>query len=288
MIKFFVCSLAANLAAKLQEFASTVTVEAEYGDTTVMGTVETLAHHGKNAGNPCPCSYENLFAGNGVEAVGLSHLDLDSLGGCAAVLGTKPDASAFWTLAEFVDLRGPHKLAVSGATPEDTTRLYAWWAWSKDNRFNVPRDGSIADATNYVATAIDALTRIVAGDMEMLAAGERFLKEEWQLNVDSFVEESGGVILRIARGREFVNALYSALDGQVAKAVIAFRTDGAGCTVSFADPILGVSAVELVRKIWGEQAGGHAGIAGNPRGARATMADIIRLRDLVVEAIAEK
>jgi len=36
------------------------TVEAEYGDITVKGTKITLAHHGVNDQNPCPCMGDNI------------------------------------------------------------------------------------------------------------------------------------------------------------------------------------------------------------------------------------
>ena len=285
-VTFLVSSSASNLNAALAEFASTVTVEAEYGNVTVKGTVATLAHHGMNAGNLCPCSYKNGFV-NEIEAVGLSHIDLDALGGCAAVLGNKPEVESFWKLAEFIDLNGPHKLSKAGASLGDTAMLYAWWAWSKKNRLQVPQDGSVADATQYVSEAVDVLTRILASDDTLLAAGEEFKKEEATLNANSFIEIKDGVILRTARGNEFVNALYASPSGEIAKAIVTRKGDG-GCTISFADPIPGVSAVKLAQEIWGEEAGGRDVIAGNPRGQRAEMADILRLRDAVIAAIATK
>lgn len=281
---FLVSNQASSLEEALQKFTSTATVEAEYGEKTVMGSVATLAHHGANAGQPCPCSYKNGFVQGIIEAVGLSHIDLDSLGGCAAVLGTKPEASDFWELAEFVDLNGPHKIGFAGATPENIARIHAWWAWSKQNRFTLPQSGEVADATEYVTSAIEVITKILQGDQNLLAEGEVFRKNEQQLNIDSFVEEKGGVILRVSRGNEFCNSLYTTPDGVLTKAVIVFKTATGGCTLSFADPSLQhFSAITHVQTVWGKDAGGHAGIAGNPRGTRATMTQVLALRQLVIE-----
>lgn len=94
-IKFLVSSSQVNLATAL-EGKTSATVEAEYGDLVVEGSVLTLAHHGPRSGNSCPCLVENRPQGEqSIEVVGLSHMDLDTIGGCAALLGLKPDAPGF-------------------------------------------------------------------------------------------------------------------------------------------------------------------------------------------------
>ncbi len=282
---FFLSSNPDNLAAHLGAFTSTVTVEAEYGDTTVTGTKATLAHHGRNAGNPAPCAARNGFAGE-VEAVGLSHLDLDTLGGCAAVLGRKPDAPEFWALAEFVDIRGPHRLAESGAAAADIARLHAFWAWSNVNRTFAPRDGSVADVTAEVEAGIGVIERICADDRDLLAAGEAFRAAGERLNADSFRSIVGGrVVLREAAA--FCNHLYAAPDGTAYEAVIGFNPDTGAITVSFADPVTsGDGARGIVQRLWGPLAGGHTGIAGSPREARMTHADMEAAAQAVADYLA--
>ncbi|MFA5029801.1 MAG: hypothetical protein WC518_03640 [Patescibacteria group bacterium] len=272
MTKFFISNHAAALAAVLAPFGLTASVEAEFGDECVAGSVATLAHHGPRAGNPAPCLADNGAAGE-VEAVGLSHLDLDSVGGCAAVLGRKPETPGFWLLAAFVDLNGPHKLGQAGAEPADIVRLYAFWAWSNGHRCLPPRDGSAAEVTEQVMEAVRVVERICADDPELLAAGEAFRSAEVALNAQSFVEAGGGVAVRVAD--TFVSHLYVDPEGDLAKAVVAFNTVTGAVTVSIADPIPGVSAREIVQGLWGEAAGGHAGIAGSPRGQRMMLADVV-------------
>lgn len=106
--------------AQMRAFCFNVTIEAEYGEVCVQGSELTLAHHGPRSGNPPPCvvPQEEVRAAlrrpcwdceyyapwlcetcTGLGSytpqniqVGLSHLDLDALGGCMAVLGLKPEA----------------------------------------------------------------------------------------------------------------------------------------------------------------------------------------------------
>lgn len=267
--KFMVSSNPSNLSAALVGLRS-VTVEAEYGDAVVEGSVLTMAHHGPRTGQQCPCSYENGCVYD-IQVVGLSHFDLDTLGGCAAILGRKPEAVSFWQLAEFVDLNGAHKLGQSGASEEDLRRLHAFWAWSEKTRVFAPRDGSVADITDKVVAGCEAVEQILGGDEEMLKAGDERKANGEKLNADSFVEAAGGVIARVAAG--FVNHLYVDPQGNAQETVVAYTTTTGAITVSFADAPKGKSARDIVQSLWGELAGGHAGIAGSPRDRRMSLAD---------------
>jgi len=285
-MRFLLSSSANNLAAALADFTKTATVEAEYGDTTVQGTVITMAHHGRNAGQPAPCSYENMLPK--VEAVGLSHLDLDALGGCLALMGIKPDFLRFWELASFIDLNGPHKLAEGikkiGAGETDVAALHAFWAWSQENRVMPNRDGSVSDITREVMEAVDALRSCLLGEEEMIKAGEEFKAAGEKLNAESFVEAKDGVVVRVSP--QFVNHLYTDPDGTVNLAVVAFNTTTGAITVSFADkPEPRGGALPIVQYLWGEKAGGHAGIAGSPRGKRMKLEDLLSAMEATREAV---
>lgn len=289
MTRFIMSSKPETLTESLRLHSRTATVEAEYGNALVEGSVLTLAHHGPRSGNPAPCLADNGVAED-IDAVGLSHIDLDSLGGCAAIIGRKPDANGFWQLAAFVDVNGPHKLSQSGASSEDTRRLYAYWAWSESRKVFPPRDGSSLDVTDKVMEGIEAVERIVADDEEMLKAGNAFKKAEEELNKSSFVEERNGVVVRVSGG--FTNHLYVTPDGKVCRAVVALRTDFHACTVSFADPIEGATCRDIVQTVWTDKddkgqflAGGHATIAGGPRGKFNGLDDLLRLRNATITAI---
>lgn len=269
-VRFLLSSNKANLATGLEAYAKTATVEAEYGEDVVTGSVQTLAHHGPRQGQLCPCLYPN---GNpeAIEVVGLSHIDLDTLGGCAALLGIKPDADSFWHLTALMDTKGVHKLAEFNASPADVRRLNAFFAWNQEHRVFPPRDGSVLDVTEQVLEGINALALVLSNNEELLAAGDRFAANEAALNAQSFVRREGNVIVR--KADVFTNHLYTTPDGYVAKAVVARNLKTGGITVSLADPIPGVSCRAILQSLWTES-GGHDGIAGSPRGQVMTDDDL--------------
>jgi len=267
-------SLSARALAGFLSGKSSATVEAEYGDTCVEGSVLTLAHHGARSANPAPCLRGNDPVD--VEVIGVSHVDLDALGGILSVLGRKPEVEGFWELAGFVDTHGPHHLRDSGATPENVRRLNAVWAWNANNRVDGERLGpeEVRDVTDRVLQRAEALTRILADDPELLAAGDAWAKDNSRKNRESFVEMEDGVAVRVAAW--FVNADYeSPLDGSMAVANVGYNPTFGSITIGFADPIPGVSARDIVQGLWGSEAGGHVGIAGSPRNRRMTLGDLV-------------
>jgi len=301
-IKVMIANNALSLSRGLSAFSSTATVEAEFGDDTVSGTILTLAHHGANKGRPCPCSIENI-PDMGIEVIGISHLDLDTVGGIMAILGAKPSqvmrtilltsrvtcAATLWKAAEFVDTNGVHKLETfwanlgspwNAANVRDNVSdmLNAWWAWSDSHSIVPERDGSVTDVTDKVEEAIAALKAIFSGEKTLILEGQKWASEKEKLDSDSFVSEADGVILR--KSESFTNHLYRS-----GRAVVALNTTFTSVTVSLADPIEGVNCREIVQGLWGPEAGGHDGIAGSPRGISMTMKDAEAAFEAVKAAI---
>ena len=263
-----------------------LTVEAEYGTTVVEGSVYTAAHHqpagSKYAGDhvvaggrPSPCVDKGipLFFQEIPWFVGISHVDLDTIGGVLRALPAAADIFApahdsFWNLAAFLDVNGAHKMAMAGASKEDIERIYAWMAHSK----SIPRLplNALSDVTELVLGCLPVLRALLADDAELLQAGRAFREEQRKLNEDSFsfmTKDDASIIVRVAPGpRDFVNHLYDAPDGSLGVAVVAHNKHVGTITVSLESPIPGVSCRDVVQRLWGELAGGHAGIAGSPRG----------------------
>jgi hypothetical protein len=256
-----------------------LTVEAEYGSFVAEGRDYTAAHHqpagtryaGTHVGGPrsSPCNDANVpRLSRGVVLV--SHVDLDTFGGCLRALGHAelfgPEHAGFWNLAEWVDVRGAHKLGQSGAAEADLRRLYAFWAWSKANSPRLPRD-QVSDVTGLVHEAGAALASIL-GDAQspLLASGDTFRAQETALNARTFHRREGPVLIRIAgSARDFCNHLYVDPDGDSALAVACYNRELGSVTISLADPVPGVSCRAIVQGLWGAEAGGHDGIAGSPR-----------------------
>ncbi|MHC4834796.1 MAG: hypothetical protein ACYTCN_02425 [Planctomycetota bacterium] len=263
-----------------------VTIEAEYGSFVWEGSIFTAAHHqsegpfaGRHQGGeqPAPCCNPSIpVLDEGI--VGVSHMDLDTLGGVARAMGVAvfDGFESFWTLAEYVDISGPHKLKNSGASAIDLDRLYAFWAWSQANR--LPRATELTDITEYVINAIHALQRVMNLDAEMIEDGRAFKANEEALNKSSLVAVVNNIALR--KAGSFVNHLYTTVDGVECTLVLTLNTKFKAITLSSAEG--GVDCCAIMQKVFGPDAGGHRGIAGSPRGVEFGEEDL----DKVLAALA--
>jgi len=305
-VKVLISSNADNLESALREEElagkGTVTVEAEYGDRVVRGSCGTMAHHGPRGGvgSKCPCLY---VAGDlglvrpdyGETVVGISHIDLDTIGGLWAVFEAagafphpkpdKPSAWPFWRAAAFVDLNGPHR---ADRTKETYLQLAAYWAFGRENRVYPPRDGGVKDVTVDVVEHLHALHEILTPGAdrhdERMRAGANLIDAEAELETKSFRsafrQKGGAPIVLFRESDRFVNHLYRHGD-EVAAAVVGYNTDTGEVTVSFeAGDKSPISARRFVQLLYGPEAGGHHGIAGSPRGgviARDTLASVQHL-----------
>jgi len=271
--------------------SATVTVEAEYGSLVMEGSVYTAAHHqgsGPYAGRhllgllevgmPSPCNDQNIPLVGEDDVVAVSHLDLDSIGGCARTIADFAplfDArfGGFWNLAEHIDVTGAHRLEPDHVWAPS---LRAFWAWLQANRPRYSRE-EVVDCTDFMLTAAQVLVSIlVEQDADLLAAGQAMADAEAELNESSLVRvvEAGDRLVAVREAGQFTNHLYRLPDGRVAAAVVAQNTTMNSVTVSLADPIEGVVCREIVQHLWGPDAGGHAGIAGSPRGQEMTLDDL--------------
>jgi hypothetical protein len=273
-----------------------LTVEAEYGSTVIEGRVYTAAHHQKSGpysesgGAVSPCvdrRIPHLPAGS---VVLVSHLDLDTLGGVARAMGRSDVApESFWRLAAWVDVRGPHRLDAGieavGATARDVDAIHAYWAWARRlPRF--PRD-EVSDVTAEILEGLDVLSRAFAGDEEVIAAGREFRRAGEALNAASFVRAVGARVL-LRRSSQFVNHLYATPAGVVHRAVVAKNDTTGAITVSLEKPLQGFSCADFARDLWGPEAGGHAGIAGSPRGREMPLEEAVRAAEALAAALAAR
>lgn len=277
-----------------------LTVEAEYGSTVVEGSRYTAAHH-QPAGSPytgshvqpdgrrAPCCDRDIPFCSEARTCLVSHLDLDTIGGCLRAMRVElfgPEHAHFWRFAEYVDTHGPHRaeaFARDNHMRPELRRLRAWWAWSRAHLPRVPRD-VVTDVSERVTEAGRALARILADDADMIAAGTAFSAAEADLAARTLVRVAGPVLVRRSAG-EFVSALYSVAGGACAAGIAALDTVTGAVTLSLAAPVPGVSCREIVQGLWGPAAGGHDGIAGSPRGQTMTDADLDAATDALRAAL---
>jgi hypothetical protein len=264
---------------KLVQLEPVVTVEAEYGDRVVEGSALTLAHHGSRSDNPAPCiaTIPDLQLEE-PRIIGLSHIDLDSLGGILRVLERLADVErlgtvAFWTVAAKVDTNGAHKLPLyADDSTIENAMLHAWWAWNENNKIYPERDGSPLPINDWVHDAIVVLDRIFQQDPDLLAAGQKFKEEDELLNAQSFRGFGNGVLWR--QSEKFVNHLYRGPQGQLAMVVVSINPKSGAIIVSRENDGVPVNCRDLVQSLWGPEAGGHNGIAGSPRDQVMTDEDL--------------
>jgi len=263
MTKIFISSNPESLTAHLSNFSHTATVEAEYGSVVVEGSVATLAHHGERSSNPCPCLGDNL--GIEVDVIGVSHFDLDTLGGVLRVLNLKEKGhDLFWTVVALVDIRGVHKLEeinnqlwrestfesqyLSELNPDGhffdcewddvIDSLHGFWVWSEANRLFPPRDGSVQDVTDFFEEAIRVINLLIEGDelnkeyKALSQAGRNLVAAKAQLEADNFRSIEGDVILR--QSTQFVSHLYSH-EGVVGLVVVEHNPKKESVTISLTE-----------------------------------------------------
>lgn len=254
------------------------TVEAEYGGAVIEGTEVTLAHHVEAyRGNPAPCITEVEPIQGGTILV--SHLDLDTLGGIAALTGQKPEHSGFWRAAEFIDLHGPHRIM---EVDEELRPLFrAYWAYSAQNR--LPRFTEATDVTEIVQAHLDVIRRIIDGDEELIEDGKRWAEELEQKQEDALMEEDDLCRVFVTQNTPTAAAYYSPSLGKVIPATISYNLRFGAITVACEGGQF--DARSIVQKLWGPEAGGHPGIAGSPRGKRMAAADLARAVEAVREAL---
>lgn len=254
-----------------------ITVEAAYGLIVVEGTRRTMEHHVRPGECPCLAPVSEVpFDGK----IGISHVDLDTVGGCGAAMGRKPGTPTFWALAALVDVTGPHNPEVR--KHPNYPDLLAYWAWSQrlENRAPlVGTGGGVLDVTALVGRCLNAVEQIFQEDPHgpLHQAGQDFKDYEAQLAEESLVAvvPKGDISVAIRSSEHFVNHLYTLASGMVVGAIVAYNTEKKSVTLSFKDCAARGkrNAADIMRRVFGPEAGGHPGIAGSPRGQEFTERD---------------
>jgi hypothetical protein len=258
------------LLAPTLEIASKVkadaTVEAEYGSQVVKGTKITLAHHVpeyKNCPAPCIAIVEPLQE----PTILVSHVDLDTIGGIMSIIGEKPEHPAFWEAVAFIDLNGRHRLAEVSKKVQPLIK----GAWAIDSKYRLGRVEKLTNITKTVQKYIDDIQSLLAGNKKLIRIGEREFEKLQQSQENCLIEEDRKVRFFITENVPCSFAYYSPSLKKVVPLIVVFNNKFKSITVSCENGQLNVG--KFVKELWGEGAGGHAGIGGSPRGKEMTLAD---------------
>ncbi|MBQ6991412.1 MAG: hypothetical protein IJN50_00615 [Clostridia bacterium] len=262
------------------------TVEAEYGEKVIEGKQATLAHHTERyKNNPAPCNTPNIPILADDSTIVISHLDLDTLGGIAALIGRKKDDSEFWKAAEFIDLNGPHNLF---QLDEKTREKYvAYQAYQANHR--TPRFTEITDVTDVVLDYLEIIDKVIDGDKSLIEEGKIWDEQTKGAIEECLVFENDNVRVFSSPNGVFCSAsYYSEKLGKVIPCTVTFNGKFKSVTVAMADGGKQISAKELVQRLWGNEAGGHSGIAGSPRGKEMTEEDLKKAAEMAIELISRE
>lgn len=259
------------------------TVEAEYGDECLEGTIVTLAHHGPRSGNPAPCNTSDVPKLPPFATVVVSHIDLDTLGGIYALQGRKPEDDRFWEAAEMIDVKGVHHIHELDKDIQD--KLNAYYAYNDGQ----PRQRytEAIDVTKQIDDTYNVVNAIVdINDPEhdkLITAGKEWAQTREKEVEDQLVYENKDVRVFDTNGIFCAASYFSPNQNTICPATVTYNEKFKSITLAFEDGGKQLNAKEIVQELWGPEAGGREGIAGSPRNVEMTKNDLAKLVNELTE-----
>lgn len=259
------------------------TVEAEYGDECLEGTMVTLAHHGPRSNNPAPCNTPDVPELPPFATVVVSHIDLDTLGGIYALQGRKPEDYRFWEAAEMIDVKGAHH--IHELDKDIHYKFNAYYAYNDGQ----PRQRYIEaiDVTKQIDDTYNVVNAIVdINDPEhdkLITAGKEWAQTREKEVEDQLVYENKDVRVFDTNGIFCAASYFSPNQNTICPATVTYNEKFKSITLAFEDGGKQLNAKEIVQELWGPEAGGREGIAGSPRNVEMTKNDLAKLVNELTE-----
>lgn len=259
------------------------TVEAEYGDECLEGTMVTLTHHGPRSNNPAPCNTPDVPELPPFATVVVSHIDLDTLGGIYALQGRKPEDYRFWEAAEMIDVKGAHHIYELDKDIQD--KLNAYYAYNDGQ----PRQRytEAIDVTKQIDDTYNVVNAIVdINDPEhdkLITAGKEWAQTREKEVEDQLVYENKDVRVFDTNGIFCAASYFSPNQNTICPATVTYNEKFKSITLAFEDGGKQLNAKEIVQELWGPEAGGREGIAGSPRNVEMTKNDLAKLVNELTE-----
>jgi len=166
---------------------------------------------------------------------------------------------------------------------EETRKKYIAYQAYQANHRN-PRFTEITDVTDIVLEHLEIIDRVIDGDKALTQEGIKWDEETKKKIEACLVFENDNVrVFNSPEGIFCSASYYSEKQGKVIPSTVTRNGKFKSLTVAMADGGKKVSAKELVQALWGNEAGGHQGIAGSPRGQEMTEKDMKQLAEAVNE-----
>jgi len=168
--------------------------------------------------------------------------------------------------------------------------MRAAWAWLDAHDVTCP-DNAVVDITDHIDRAASMLRTLLTSGPDvdaLLAQGALHRKLEQQLaetSLKEVVQSKGGRVIAVREADAYINHLYRVPGHPHAAGIVAFNPVRQKVSISLWEAIPGVSCCAIVQGLWGEEAGGHATIAGSPRDRVMTRADAADVLAALADAI---
>lgn len=254
------------------------TVECEYGNVVIEGAV-TLAHHAEGWNAAPAIASDNVLEESGVEVVDgdyilVSHIDLDTIFGIMNIANDMPFSEEVKKGVNYVDCNGQHNLFKSEVSDEARKVILAYIGYASRNR--CPQQ---EDITEYVQELIQKF--YTQDNYEVGLA----LVEGRAKAAAEYLNAAVGCVALLDQPAESnmfgLNSEYI-IDGIEYDCIIVFNRKFGSITLSSKAGVKGEKNMATIMKaVFGEEAGGHKGIAGTPRGQRYSLEDATNLLDIV-------
>ena len=195
-------------------------------------------------------------------------------------MGRKKQDPKFWSVAEYIDLNGLHNLfQVEEEARKKYTAYQAYQANHKNSRVT-----EVTEVTDIVLEHLEIIDRVIDGDKTLIQEGIEWDEETKKKIEECLVFENDNVrVFNSPHGVFCSAAYYSQKQDKVIPCTVT-RDGKLKCIIiAMSDGGKKISAKELVQELWGNEAGGHLGIAGSPRGQEMTEKDLQQLAELVNE-----
>lgn len=276
-----------------------ITIECEFGDKYIKGDYMTIVHHGefsKNLSsaisvhhNLAHATYDYMDSQDlpiEGKSIMVNALDLDTMLAiyvieCSAkeepYMGENYPPYAFLRAVDRADRFGVHKLKE--------------WSTKKEERVLQGEDTELKDKEKaykmvlaYHTWANEIKLKFEPDFMVQMQKGLDFI--ESMIKDDSIIEEyynketsrkqevESMLFTESEKGRLFnTTGIFCGADYEGKSFIVAFNQKFKAVTLSFEDGGKQHNAVTIMQELFGSEAGGHAGIAGTPRGKEFTFGD---------------
>ena len=229
------------------------TVEAEYGEAVIPGSLATLAHHGSRAGNPAPCNDESIEPIPEDSTILISHIDLDTLGGIMALEGEKPRDAEFWRAAGYIDVAGTHH--IHELSDETQDKLNAFYAYSYENRkhFAPPDKTRAVDVTAQIESYKDGVVQVLDPLHplhEMRIDAGREWEQKAREDVENCLVQETDYTRVFSTDGPFCGAAYYSRDqDKTFPAIVSYNEKFHSISISFEDGGKDVSAQQIAKAL---------------------------------------